>query len=213
MMIIYSTLRIPMCLIERVNVNFYLILEKADLAITDLTITSERQSAVDFTTPFMTLGKHNISTRYSTSIRHEISRVSEIFEWYNISGISVLYQIPTKAPTSLFSFLLPFSKNIWMYLIVAYITVTTLLFVIGKICPVEWINPYPCIKEPKALRTPFTLADTPFFVLGSLLKSPTGFAPAWADLHFINPSAGGTWFEVVFLVRRSQTGYRAHNKA
>lgn len=31
--------------------------QEADLAITDLTITSEREEAVDFTTPFMNLGK------------------------------------------------------------------------------------------------------------------------------------------------------------
>jgi ionotropic glutamate receptor len=31
--------------------------QKADLAITDLTITSEREEAVDFTHPFMSLGK------------------------------------------------------------------------------------------------------------------------------------------------------------
>lgn len=31
-------------------------LQEADLAITDLTITSERESAVDFTMPFMNLG-------------------------------------------------------------------------------------------------------------------------------------------------------------
>lgn len=32
-------------------------LQRADLAITDLTITSEREEAVDFTIPFMNLGK------------------------------------------------------------------------------------------------------------------------------------------------------------
>jgi glutamate receptor, ionotropic, invertebrate len=31
--------------------------QKADLAIGDLTITYERRAAVDFTSPFMTLGK------------------------------------------------------------------------------------------------------------------------------------------------------------
>lgn len=65
-----------------------------------------------------------------------------------------------------------------MYLIGAYIVVTSLLFLIGKLCPVEWTNPYPCIKEPEVLETPFTLADTPFFVIGALLKGSTGFAPA-----------------------------------
>ncbi|KAG7201425.1 hypothetical protein KM043_004185 [Ampulex compressa] len=120
----------------------------ADLAITDLTITAERESAVDFTSPFMNL------------------------------GISVLYRKPTRAPPSLLSFLLPFSKDIWVHLIGAYVLVTILLFIIGRLCPTEWTNPYPCIKEPEVLETPFTPTDTPFFVVGSLLKSPTGFAPA-----------------------------------
>lgn len=35
---------------------FILIFQEADLAIADLTITSDRQQAVDFTTPFMNLG-------------------------------------------------------------------------------------------------------------------------------------------------------------
>lgn len=36
--------------------NLHFILQKADLAITDLTITSERESGADFTMPFMNLG-------------------------------------------------------------------------------------------------------------------------------------------------------------
>lgn len=43
----------------------YLIWKEADLAITDLTITSDRESAVDFTSPFMNLGK----IRYSALLR------------------------------------------------------------------------------------------------------------------------------------------------
>lgn len=35
----------------------FLFFQKADLAICDLTITYERRTAVDFTMPFMTLGK------------------------------------------------------------------------------------------------------------------------------------------------------------
>ncbi|XP_032677549.1 glutamate receptor ionotropic, kainate 2-like isoform X2 [Odontomachus brunneus] len=134
---------------------------KADLAITDLTITAERKSAVDFTTPFMNL------------------------------GISVLFKQPTTAPPSLLSFLLPYSKEVWVYLIGAYIVVTSLLFLIGKLCPVEWTNPYPCIREPEELETPFTLADTPFLVIGALLKAPTGFAPAGISTRAL---ATAWWF-------------------
>ena len=38
----------------------HLQLQEADLAITDLTITAERESAVDFTMPFMNLGLYII---------------------------------------------------------------------------------------------------------------------------------------------------------
>ncbi|XP_071628678.1 glutamate receptor ionotropic, kainate 2-like isoform X6 [Temnothorax longispinosus] len=139
---------------------------KADLAITDLTITATREEAVDFTSPFMNL------------------------------GISVLYRMPTKAPPGFLSFLGPFSKDVWMYLIGAYLTVTTLLFVIGKLCPVEWKNPYPCIKEPEVLETPFTLTETPFLVSGAILKSPTGFAPAGISTRAL---AVAWWFFALII--------------
>ncbi|XP_011872397.1 PREDICTED: glutamate receptor ionotropic, kainate 2-like isoform X2 [Vollenhovia emeryi] len=140
---------------------------EADLAITDLTITSARESVVDFTSPFMNL------------------------------GISVLYRTPTRAPPGYLSFLGPFSKDVWLHLIGAYIAVTTLLFVIGKLCPVEWTNPYPCIKEPKVLETPYTLTDTPFLVIGAILKSPTGFAPAGISTRTL---AVAWWFFTLIIV-------------
>lgn len=42
--------------VESFSVAF-LCFQEADLAITDLTITAERESAVDFTMPFMNLGE------------------------------------------------------------------------------------------------------------------------------------------------------------
>jgi len=39
------------------TVLYNCVFQKADLAITDLTITSEREEAVDFTHPFMSLGE------------------------------------------------------------------------------------------------------------------------------------------------------------
>lgn len=61
--------------------NFYLF-QRADFAITDLTITSSRQKAVDFTSPFMNL------------------------------GITILYKKPTKEPPNLYSFISPFSSGV-----------------------------------------------------------------------------------------------------
>ena len=57
-------------------------LQKADLAVADLTITYVREEAVDFTMPFMTL------------------------------GISILYKKTAKPPPGLFSFLDPLSLEV-----------------------------------------------------------------------------------------------------
>ena len=46
-----------------------LFLQKADLAVADLTITYEREQGVDFTMPFMNLGE-NPSSIYSWPISH-----------------------------------------------------------------------------------------------------------------------------------------------
>ncbi|XP_011645300.1 glutamate receptor ionotropic, kainate 2-like isoform X1 [Pogonomyrmex barbatus] len=143
-----------------------IIADEADLAITDLTITAERETAVDFTTPFMNL------------------------------GISVLYRKPTSAAPGLLSFLGPFSTDVWLHLIGAYVVVSSLLFVIGKFCPVEWTNPYPCIKEPEVLETPFTLLDTPFLVIGAVLKAATGFAPAGISTRSL---AVAWWFFALLM--------------
>jgi len=76
--------------------------QRADLAIADLTITFEREQAVDFTTPFMNL------------------------------GVSILYRKPIKQPPNLFSFLSPLSLDVWIYMATAYLGVSVLLFILAK---------------------------------------------------------------------------------
>lgn len=76
--------------------------QKADLAVADLTITYDREQAVDFTMPFMNL------------------------------GISILYRKPTKQPPNLFSFLSPLSLDVWIYMATAYLGVSVLLFILAR---------------------------------------------------------------------------------
>lgn len=79
-----------------------LLVQRADLAIGDLTITFDREQAVDFTMPFMNL------------------------------GISVLYRKPVKQPPNLFSFLSPLSLDVWIYMATAYLGVSVLLFILAR---------------------------------------------------------------------------------
>jgi len=82
--------------------QFNELLQKADLAIADLTITYEREQAVDFTMPFMNL------------------------------GVSILFKKPSKKPPNLFSFLSPLSLDVWIYMATAYLGVSVLLFILAR---------------------------------------------------------------------------------
>lgn len=120
---------------------------RADLAITDLTITSERESATDFTMPFMNL------------------------------GISLLFEKAKKEPPQLFSFLSPFSGEVWIWVIGSLFFVSLSLFIMGRLSPSEWDNPYPCIEEPDMLENQFSFKNSVWFSIGALLQQGSEIAP------------------------------------
>ncbi|XP_044738243.1 glutamate receptor ionotropic, kainate 2 isoform X2 [Chrysoperla carnea] len=121
--------------------------QKADLAIADLTITYDREQAVDFTMPFMNL------------------------------GISILYRKPIKQPPNLFSFLSPLSLDVWIYMVTAYLGVSVLLFILARFTPYEWHNPHPCNPDPDHLENQFTLLNCMWFAIGSLMQQGCDFLP------------------------------------
>ena len=90
-----------MCCV-RIYASPELILQKADLAIADLSITYEREKAVDFSNPFMTL------------------------------GISILYRKPRKQEPALFAFMSPLDFEVWIYMVFAYFIVSLLLFILAR---------------------------------------------------------------------------------
>lgn len=80
----------------------HLCFQKADLAVAPLTITYVREKVIDFSKPFMTL------------------------------GISILYRKPNGTNPGVFSFLNPLSPDIWMYVLLACLGVSCVLFVIAR---------------------------------------------------------------------------------
>ncbi|KAL0275564.1 UNVERIFIED_CONTAM: hypothetical protein PYX00_003378 [Menopon gallinae] len=121
--------------------------QKADLAIADLTITYDREQAVDFTMPFMNL------------------------------GISILYRKPIKQPPNLFSFLSPLSLDVWIYMATAYLGVSVLLFILARFTPYEWHNPHPCNPNPLKLENWFSLINSLWFAFGSLMRQSCNVLP------------------------------------
>ncbi|CAH1400969.1 unnamed protein product [Nezara viridula] len=140
---------------------------KADLAICDLTITYERRSAVDFTMPFMNL------------------------------GVSILYSKPTKQPPDLFSFLLPFSIDVWTYMATAYLGVSLLLYFLARISPMEWKNPHPCNKDPDELENTLAIYNAIWHNIGSLMQQGSDIAPQALSTRVV---AGMWWFFVLIMI-------------
>ncbi|KAJ6217244.1 hypothetical protein RDWZM_008401 [Blomia tropicalis] len=124
-----------------------LIRNESDIAIVDLTITSKREEAVDFTQPFMN------------------------------TGISILFKKPTTKVTTLFSFLSPFQNIVWIYVLAAYISVSTILFVIGRLTPYEWDDPHPCRQEDNVLENNFSLINSFSFTIGTMMQQGSAVAP------------------------------------
>ncbi|KAJ8970835.1 hypothetical protein NQ317_000708 [Molorchus minor] len=143
----------------------------AELAIADLTITSEREKAVDFTMPFMNL------------------------------GISILYKQPEPVPPSLFMFTSPFSILVWTMLAISYFLVSLAFFVMGRLTPSEWQNPYPCVEEPDYLINQFSMRNSLWFTIGALMQQGTELAP----ISIATRTASGVWWFFVLIMVSSYT--------
>ncbi|XP_064086755.1 glutamate receptor ionotropic, kainate 2-like isoform X4 [Macrobrachium nipponense] len=140
---------------------------KADLGIVDFTITYEREEAVDFSMPFMNL------------------------------GISIIYKKAQKKPPNLFSFTSPFSGDVWIYMATAYLGVSVLLFILARMVPEEWDNPYPCIEEPEELENSFTLLNCLWFIIGTFLCQGGDIAPKAVSTRIV---AGIWWFFTLIMI-------------
>lgn len=57
--------------------------------------------------------------------------------------------------------------------------VTLSFFIIGRMCPEEWTNPYPCVEEPEYLINQFTFLNAAWYAAGTLLQQGSEIAPMY----------------------------------
>nr|XP_020656261.1 glutamate receptor ionotropic, kainate 3 [Pogona vitticeps] len=148
-----------------------LIDHKADLAVAPLTITHVREKAIDFSKPFMTL------------------------------GISILYRKANGTNPSIFSFLNPLSPDIWMYILLAYLGVSCVLFVIARFSPYEWYDAHPCNPGSDMVENNFTLLNSFWFGMGALMQQGSELMPKALSTRII----GGIWWFFTLIIISSYT--------
>ncbi|MBN3305235.1 GRIK5 protein, partial [Amia calva] len=149
-----------------------LINRKADLAVAGFTITAEREKVIDFSKPFMTL------------------------------GISILYRVHLGRKPGYFSFLDPFSPAVWLFMLLAYLAVSCVLFLAARLSPYEWYNPHPCLRERKdVLENQYTLGNSLWFPVGGFMQQGSEIMPRALSTRCVS----GVWWAFTLIIISSYT--------
>ncbi|XP_030639958.1 glutamate receptor ionotropic, kainate 5 [Chanos chanos] len=149
-----------------------LINRKADLAVAGFTITSEREKVIDFSKPFMSL------------------------------GISILYRVHIGRKPGYFSFLDPFSPAVWLFMLLAYLAVSCVLFLAARLSPYEWYNPHPCLRERKdLLENQYTLGNSLWFPVGGFMQQGSEIMPRALSTRCVS----GVWWAFTLIIISSYT--------
>ncbi|XP_069132310.1 glutamate receptor ionotropic, kainate 2-like isoform X2 [Argopecten irradians] len=144
-----------------------LVERRADLAVAGMTITWDREQVIDFTKPFLNL------------------------------GITILYKKPEPEPPKLFSFLDPLSIDVWVYMCAGYLCVSFMLFVIARFTPYEWCNPHPCNPDTDVVENQFSILNSLWFTIGSLMQQGCEIAPCAISTRLV---AGIWWFFTLIMI-------------
>ncbi|XP_047013154.1 glutamate receptor ionotropic, kainate 3 [Ictalurus punctatus] len=144
---------------------------RADLAVAPLTITFVREKVIDFSKPFLN------------------------------TGISILYRRPNSTNTGFFSFLKPMTPDIWVYILLAYLGVSCVLFVIARFSPYEWYDAHPCNPSSDVVENNFTLLNSFWFGVGSLMQQGSELMPKALSTRII----GGIWWFFTLIIISSYT--------
>ncbi|KAF1390935.1 hypothetical protein PFLUV_G00063270 [Perca fluviatilis] len=113
---------------------------EADLAVAPLTLTAIREQSVEMTTPFMQ------------------------------TGIGFMLRRDLASEESSFSLLSPFSTDMWVGVLIAFLLTGLCIFLVGRISPTEW-------AEPDTEEHSFTLLHSFWYITGALTLQGAGPHP------------------------------------
>ncbi|XP_023301839.2 glutamate receptor ionotropic, kainate 2 [Lucilia cuprina] len=148
-----------------------LINNDAHMGICDLTITQARKTVVDFTVPFMQL------------------------------GISILsYQKPFEQK-EWSAFLEPFTKDVWIYVMISVFIIAFLFIFMARISKDEWENPHPCNQDPDALENKWNILNSFWLTIGSIMTAGSDILPRSAPMRTFN----AMWWIFAVIITNSYT--------
>lgn len=119
------------------------------MALADFTITYDRERVVDFTKPFMEV------------------------------GISIMIKKPEIEKPGVFSFMKPFNFKIWIFIMLAYGSVSIGLFLVSRFSPYEWTK-VKGEKDPQ-LNEEFSMLNSFWFSTGALMLQGSDSCPRYGS--------------------------------
>ena len=95
----------------------------------------------------------------------------------------------------------PLTLEIWLYVVLAYALVSLTMFVVSRFSPYEWRNPYPCSAESSVVHNQFTLGNSFWFTVGTLMQQGSDLNPKAASTRIV----GGIWWFFTLIIISSYT--------
>merc|ERR1711881_324994 len=79
----------------------------------------------------------------------------------------------------------------------AYLGVSVLLFILARFSPYEWDNPHPCRTDQDILVNDFSLVNSMWFTIGSLMQQGSDLSPKAISTRMV---AGMWWFFTLIMI-------------
>ncbi|XP_078698838.1 glutamate receptor ionotropic, kainate 2-like isoform X3 [Branchiostoma floridae x Branchiostoma belcheri] len=128
-----------------------------------------------------------------TSSRERVIDFSKPF--MNV-GISILYRKP-QTEDRLFAFLSPLSYDIWLYVLLAYVGVSGVLFFVARFTPYEWYDPDPCNPDSNVEENNFTLLNSFWYNIGAFMQQGSESLPRAVSTRTV---MGSWWFFMLIII-------------
>ncbi|XP_024885054.1 glutamate receptor ionotropic, kainate 2-like isoform X3 [Temnothorax curvispinosus] len=128
------------------------------------------------------------------------ARDPETGEWNGIVR-ELMRHVPTKHQAQLFSFMNPLAIEIWLYVLAAYVLVSVTMFVVSRFSPYEWNNPHPCHPGPEIVENQFSLSNSFWFTIGTLMQQGSDLNPKATSTRIV----GGIWWFFTLIIISSYT--------
>ncbi|KGL74168.1 Glutamate receptor ionotropic, kainate 5, partial [Tinamus guttatus] len=101
-----------------------------------------------------------------------------------------------------FSFLDPFSPAVWLFMLLAYLAVSCVLFLAARLSPYEWYNPHPCLRERhNLLENQYTLGNSLWFPVGGFMQQGSEIMPRALSTRCVS----GVWWAFTLIIISSYT--------